>query len=79
MEITQLRCVISWITHAHAQATAGAAKLRPCAVTRAGGRKTDLQLEELFVEYPGDRRYPLAEKITALPIAQLADVVAGWG
>jgi len=31
----------------------------------------DLQLERLWVVYPGDKRYPLAEKITALPLSEL--------
>ncbi len=39
----------------------------------------DLQLEALYVVYRGERRYPLADKIIALPIDHLADVVAGLG
>lgn len=31
----------------------------------------DLQLQHLWVVYPGRERYPLAERITALPLAQL--------
>lgn len=31
----------------------------------------DLNLSHLWVVYPGDRAYPLAEKITALPIGQI--------
>jgi predicted AAA+ superfamily ATPase len=33
----------------------------------------DLQLERLFVVYPGTRRFDLDEKLTALPFVQLAD------
>jgi hypothetical protein len=32
----------------------------------------DLELEHLWVIYPGDRQYPIAEKVTVLPLAQLA-------
>lgn len=32
----------------------------------------DLNLSHLWVIYPGDRAYPLAERITVLPLAQLA-------
>jgi len=35
----------------------------------------DLDLDHLWVLYPGDRSYPLAEKVTALPLAQLGK---GW-
>lgn len=35
----------------------------------------DLELDHLWVLYPGDRSYPLAENITVLPLAQL---VKGW-
>lgn len=35
----------------------------------------DLELDHLWVLYPGDRSYPLAEKVTVLPLAQLAN---GW-
>lgn len=31
----------------------------------------DLKLDHLWVLYPGDRSYPVAEKVTALPLAQL--------
>ena len=34
----------------------------------------DLELDHLWVLYPGDRRYPLAEKVTVLPLAQLGTV-----
>lgn len=33
---------------------------------------TDLQLEHLVVIYPGERRYPLAERVTAVPLQTLA-------
>jgi hypothetical protein len=33
----------------------------------------DLELETLFVVYPGARCFDMDEKITALPIAQLAE------
>jgi len=36
----------------------------------------DLQLEHLFVIYPGDVRYPLLPKATALPIADVARLPA---
>ncbi len=35
----------------------------------------DLELDHLWVLYPGDRSYPLAENITVLPLEQL---VKGW-
>lgn len=35
----------------------------------------DLRLDRLWVVYPGSRRYPLDAKITALPLADLAEVV----
>jgi len=35
----------------------------------------DLQLDHLWVLYPGDRQYLLSDKITVLPLAQLGD---GW-
>lgn len=31
----------------------------------------DLGLDHLFVIYPGDEPYPLAEKISALPVSHL--------
>ena len=34
----------------------------------------DLQLEHLWVVYPGGQRYALAPRMTALPLSQLADV-----
>jgi predicted AAA+ superfamily ATPase len=34
---------------------------------------TDLQLEQLTVLYPGDRSYPLAERIVAVPLEALAN------
>lgn len=33
---------------------------------------TDLELDHLFVIYPGSRAYPLADNVTVLPLAQLA-------
>jgi len=33
----------------------------------------DLQLERLFVLYPGDKTYPLAERIQVVPLVQLVD------
>jgi predicted AAA+ superfamily ATPase len=35
----------------------------------------DLRLDRLFVVYPGDRRYSLTDKIEAVPLARLEDVV----
>jgi hypothetical protein len=32
---------------------------------------TDLELDRLLVIYPGRRRYPLAEKMEVLPLAEL--------
>lgn len=34
----------------------------------------DLALNHLWVIYPGDRVYSLTEKITVLPLAQLASI-----
>ena len=34
----------------------------------------DLALEHLWVIYPGDSRYPLHEKMTALPLKQIGSV-----
>lgn len=34
----------------------------------------DLGLEHLWVVYPGRERYPLAERITALPLREIADI-----
>ncbi len=36
----------------------------------------DLQLDALYVVYPGTERYPLAPNIEALPLSQLASIVA---
>ena len=36
----------------------------------------DLGLEHLWVIYPGEARYPLAERITALPVREIPQVVA---
>ena len=35
----------------------------------------DLELAHLWVIHPGKRAYPLAERITALPLVRLAE---GW-
>ena len=35
----------------------------------------DLELEHLWVLYPGDKAYPLASKVSTLPIASLQ---GGW-
>lgn len=35
---------------------------------------TDLKLEHLWVIYPGTRRYPLTEKITALPVREIGSI-----
>ena len=32
----------------------------------------DLKLEALYVVYPGPRRYSLAERIEAVPLAEIA-------
>ena len=34
----------------------------------------DLKLEHLWVVYPGTRRYPLTEKITALPLKEIFQI-----
>jgi hypothetical protein len=33
----------------------------------------DLKLNELLVVYPGDKRYSLAAKVDAVPLAQLVN------
>ena len=33
----------------------------------------DLKLDELHVVYPGEKRYPLAKKIEAVPLAELVN------
>ncbi len=33
----------------------------------------DLGLEKVAVIYPGDRRYPIADRVEAIPLVQLAD------
>ena len=38
----------------------------------------DLHLEHIAVIYPGDRRYPLADRITAVPLDALASAEADW-
>jgi hypothetical protein len=37
----------------------------------------DLNLEHLWVVYPGARRYPLTEKITALPLREISQLQFG--
>ncbi len=37
----------------------------------------DLQLEHLWVVYPGTLRYALSDKITALPLREIASVRLG--
>lgn len=34
----------------------------------------DLQLDHLWIVYPGDHRYPLTERISALPLRQIVEV-----
>jgi uncharacterized protein len=34
---------------------------------------SDLELEHLWVVYPGDRSYPLAERISTLPVTRIGD------
>jgi hypothetical protein len=34
----------------------------------------NLQLEHLWVVYPGTRRYPITEKITALPLREIHQI-----
>ncbi|MGA0845577.1 MAG: DUF4143 domain-containing protein, partial [Luteolibacter sp.] len=34
----------------------------------------DLELDHLWVVYPGDRSYPLNERVTVLPLDQLGEV-----
>jgi len=36
---------------------------------------TDLKLDELYVVYPGEKRYPLADKVTVVPLAEFAGAV----
>ena len=36
-----------------------------------GGAGEDLELEHLFVVYPGDVAYPLDERISTLPVAAI--------
>ena len=38
----------------------------------------DLALEHIAVIYPGDRRYPLADRVTAVPLDALASPDASW-
>jgi hypothetical protein len=37
----------------------------------------DLQLERIAVGYPGPRRYPLAERVEAVPLSEVATGVDG--
>jgi hypothetical protein len=37
----------------------------------------DLQLDQLAVIYPGNRRYSLAERVTAVPLEAIAEGEAG--
>ena len=37
----------------------------------------DLGLRHLWVVYPGSESYPLTERITALPLAQVGEVTLG--
>lgn len=39
----------------------------------------DLQLENLTVIYPGVLRYPLAEKVTTVPLRDVADAAKDLG
>ena len=38
----------------------------------------DLRLERIAVVYPGTQRYPLAERVEAIPLKALAEGIAGW-
>jgi hypothetical protein len=38
---------------------------------------TDLKLDRLMVIYPGDRRYPLADRVDVIPAASLANDIGG--
>ena len=37
---------------------------------------TDLKLDELHVVYPGAQRYPLAENVTVIPLAEFVGAKA---
>ena len=37
----------------------------------------DLNLERLWVVYPGDVEYPLTDTITALPLKRIGDISLG--
>jgi predicted AAA+ superfamily ATPase len=39
--------------------------------------QTDLKLDRLVVAYPGDRRYPLAKGVEAVPLAELVGIGEG--
>lgn len=39
----------------------------------------DLKLEHLWIVYPGERRYPLAEHVEAVPMADVPEVIARSG
>jgi hypothetical protein len=47
---------------------ADAPRLSPCMRIAS----SDLKLDALYVAYPGDRRYPLADNIEAVPLAHFA-------
>lgn len=34
----------------------------------------DLELDQLFIVYPGDLAYPLADKVSALPVASIRNI-----
>ena len=34
---------------------------------------TDLKLDELYVVYPGEKRYPLTKQVEVVPLAQLVN------
>ena len=37
---------------------------------------SDLQLDHLYVVYPGDRQFPLSKEVTAMPFAELGQTAA---
>jgi len=40
---------------------------------------SDLELERAFVVYPGVRRYPLADRVEAVPLSALSESDGLWG
>ena len=38
----------------------------------------DLRLDDLIVIYPGDRAYPLAERVTAIPLSAIGDALRSF-